>query len=298
MNLFQFLIGFLGQVGLFSWALLIGVLVWTSRKLKSMRGRVITATIILGLFAAFPGRLAWESQKRVERYTIAKTMFQERCKKSGEFIHRTVEDVEGVLLMKIRTQDHMGDQYALDDQYGHDSAGEDYLKSFFLEPMLLANSNASTEVLESIRRDYRGYRYVEVLDPKDGQRYRYTGRTDEPWKTNPHFLEGHRIFVLDKTLAPDPAPRYGVTYDDISTPEERDHWIAGSSLKVIDLKTKEVIAERIGYMWDPGQGANGGGRTPWLMAADYACPGFESSGGQVGQTRHFVKRTLKPTQEH
>jgi hypothetical protein len=61
-------------------------------------------------------------------------------------------------------------------------------------------------------------------------------------------------FVLDKVPRSRPHPRYGVTYDDISTREERDYWIAGSSLKVIDLQTNEVMAERIGYMMDRGQG--------------------------------------------
>ena len=34
-----------------------------------------------------------------ERLAKAEAMFADRCKKSGEFIHRTVEDVEGVLLL-------------------------------------------------------------------------------------------------------------------------------------------------------------------------------------------------------
>ncbi|MBL0209276.1 MAG: hypothetical protein IPP84_15475 [Propionivibrio sp.] len=91
-------------------------------------------------------------------------------------------------------------------------------------------------------------------------------------KRNPNFDLNIYAFVLDEVPAPGPAPRYGVTYDDISTREERDYWIAGSSLKVIDLKTNEVMAERIGYMMDRGQGNTSGGRAPWLLAADHACP--------------------------
>jgi hypothetical protein len=86
-----------------------------------------------------------------------------------------------------------------------------------------------------------------------------------------------------------------VTYDDISTREERDFWIAGSSLKVIDLQTNEVIAERIGYMMDRGQGNDSGGRAPWLFAADHACPMFAPQHGaafQTYQTRKFVEKVL------
>lgn len=162
-------------------------------------------------------------------------------------------------------------------------------------------ANANEEALARIRQEYRGYRYVDAIDPKDGKRYRYTGRIEEPWQTDKHYLKGYTRFVLDKFPAPNPPPRYGVTYDDISTREERDYWIAGSSLKVIDLKNNEVIAERIGYMMDRGQGNTSGGRAPWLWAANYACPAFRPSDAgqpgfsyQAGQTRKFVTKTLNP----
>jgi hypothetical protein len=95
-----------------------------------------------------------------------------------------------------------------------------------------------------------------------------------------------------------------VTYDDISTREERDYWIAGSLLKVIDLQTNEVMAERIGYMMDRGQGNTGGGRSPWLFAADNACPvfgpekvGLSRSFHQPSQTRNFVEQVLHIARE-
>ena len=87
-----------------------------------------------------------------------------------------------------------------------------------------------------------------------------------------------------------------MTYDDITTREERDVWIAGSSLRVIDLETNEVMAERIGYMMDPAQGNTSGGRAPWSYATDNACPPF--SGGQVQQTEDFVETILKPKLEN
>ena len=100
-------------------------------------------------------------------------------------------------------------------------------------------------------------------------------------------------YVLDRVPAPDPAPRYGVTYDDLSTREDRDYWIAGSSLRVIDLETHEVMAERIGYMMDRGQGSTGGGRAPWLHATRHACPAFPGSrGSQSYQTLDFVEKVL------
>jgi hypothetical protein len=101
-----------------------------------------------------------------------------------------------------------------------------------------------------------------------------------------------------------------VTYDDISTLEDRQYWIAGSSLKVIDLETNEVLAERVGYMVDIKQGDRAGGRVPWLFAADHACPAFGrefkgfiearghgSASMQARQTQDFVEKVLRPKQD-
>lgn len=242
------------------------------------------------------------------RLVKAEAMFQERCKKAGEFIYRTAENVEGVLLLKIREQTSRGDQYRMDDPYGHDSAGDEYVKSFLYG----RNEKGSLVVDNPIAT--KGYRYVDAFDPQDGKRYRYTGRVKSVSKQDPtaynvklamskdpnYDLNVYR-FVLDRIPAPDPTPRYGVTYDDVSTREERDYWIAGSSLKVIDLKTNEVMAERIGYMMDRGQGNTSGGRAPWYLAAYHACPRFPVAPGghayQTDQTRKFVEKTLKPSQE-
>lgn len=252
-----------------------------------MKNRNILATAFIALLAlTAPGR----AEDTKDRLAKAEAMFQERCKKAGEFIYRTAENVEGVLVLKARP-DHInsGDQYRMDDPYGFDVTGTGYFAIF------LQGKDAKGSLVEQGGIS-NGYRYVDAVDPKDGKRYRYTGYVEEPWQTDKHYLKGYTRFVLDKLAATDPAPRYGVAYDDISTREERDYWIAGSSLKVIDLKANEVMAERIGYMMDRGQGNTAGGRAPWLLAANHACPEFpKTSGGHPFkgyQTRNFVEKVL------
>jgi hypothetical protein len=260
-------------------------------------GKWIAAVLAaLLLTACAGGSTSVDREAARARLAKAEAMFQERCRKSGVFIHRTAETVEGVFLLKLRPSVSYGhDQYLMDDPYGSDLIGDGYIETFlrarnekgFLDPMKPG-----------------GYRYVDVIDPKDGKRYRYTGRIDQPWLRDKRYGEWVREFALDRIPAPDPAPRYGGTYDDISTREERDYWIAGSSLRVIDLETREVMAERVGYMMDRGQGSDAGGRTPWLFAAAHACPrfgpeevGVPRSFYQARQTRNFVERILYPTQE-
>jgi hypothetical protein len=69
--------------------------------------------------------------ERKERAQKAQALFQERCKSAGEKIYRTADNVEGVLLMKLRPSEiNYGDQYRMDDPYGRDLGGEGYLETF------------------------------------------------------------------------------------------------------------------------------------------------------------------------
>ncbi|HRF13311.1 MAG TPA: hypothetical protein PLR37_14530 [Candidatus Accumulibacter phosphatis] len=276
-----------------------------------MNPRALLALVVC-LTGCFSPNAAQEADiaARRSRLQTAEAMFQERCKKAGVTIHRTVENVEGVLLMKLRPRkDNYDDQFALDDPYGRDLGGEAYIQTF-LRGSYQANTRGTPAPGSPPRL---GYLYVEAVDFKDGKRYRYTGSVKAVGRkdvtaenvrralaVDPAYDLNIYAYVLDKVPAPDPAPRYGVTYDDISTREEREYWIAGSSLRVIDLNTHEVMAERIGYMMDRGQGSDAGGRLPWLLAADHACPAFAPRHGATSQmfkALDFTESVLKPKLE-
>ena len=283
------------------------------------RGRLPGLVLLLiGLLTACSGHLAETSNSRDPKARLARAeaIFQERCKTAGEKIYRTAEDVEGVFLMKIRPSGvNYGDQFALTYPYGNDSTGDTYIKTF------LTGYHAKSSPPVRGVPPRQGYKYVEAIDPADGRRYRYTGSVKSvgqkdsgapnvqiELKRNPSYDLNIYAYVLDRFHVTSSAPRYGVTYDDISTREEREYWIAGSSLKVIDLKTNEIMAERIGYMMDRGQGNTSGGRSPWFWAADHACPTFQrnpfypipsghGASAQSNQTEDFVEKILKPVQE-
>ena len=229
---------------------------------------------------------------------VARTLFQQRCNTAGETIKRTVEDVDGLLLLKIRSRNiNYSQQLVLDDPYGKDLTGDGYIEGFLGAHHDLPGHIERAEGRIAPLQRQVGYMYVDASDPKDGKRYRYTGFIEQPGLKDPRYLKGYFRVVLVSSPTSEPAPRYGVTYEDISTADDRRYWIAGSSLKVIDLLRNEVIAERIGYMMDPGQGADGGGRSPWLMAAAHACPAFKGRravSAQRGQTVRFVEKVLRP----
>lgn len=268
--------------------------------------RLRSCHIYLFLFPSilFAGCSIGNSKSQLtDRQIVARTMWQEHCKKSGEFIHKTIKGVEGVVLLKIRERsDNFEDQFLMDDFYGKDVGGDAYIESF-LKGYLLSGRPDYGAGYEELGK--RGYNYVIATDPSDGHRYQYTGHLEEPWQTDKSYLKGYIRLVVEKMPSPHVMPRYGVTFEDISTRLDREYWIAGSSLKVIDLETGEVIAERIGYMYDWAQGSRAGFRSPWLLAADTACPAFgEYSDGkrvhattaQIGQTVRFVEKVLHPTQ--
>lgn len=294
-------------VGEIFWLLVLGGLLAALLVPKTRIGKTLAVAFVAGLFLAFPGRWAWERKQERDasraRLDKAEAIFKERCKTAGERIHRTVEGVEGILLMKLRQKDrNFANQFAMDDPYGEDVSGDGYIVNFLLP----RNDKGSLVEQAGVTK---GYRYVEAVDPEDKQRYRYAGVLKEVAHTTSILMGGDgkttfktTDFVLDKTPASGPAPRYGVTYDDISTREEREYWIAGSSLKVIDLQTNEVIAERIGYKIDPGQGSKAGFRSPWLEAANYACPAFPVTPDRQPfkgyQTRNFVEKVLHIKKEN
>jgi hypothetical protein len=272
---------------------------WKARGLKR---KLVFGALVLALFAIWPVSSIVDDSRREanERATldVAKTHFEMRCKSAGEKISRTVENVEGVVWMKWRDRDSTyRDQFTLDDPLGRDCGAEDCIAQ------LLKVSAGQVHNPERAARYSVGYRFVDSKEHGDGALMRYTRVIQSVRTRTPEQIEQYKKNtngvdpgpdVFDVALASVPidnlGARYGITWDDISTREDREHWVAGSSLKVVDLKTNEVIAERIGYLIDTGQGSTAGFRDPWGWAKTYAprCPKTNES------TREFANKVLQP----
>lgn len=301
--------GIVAALGWLYWLFAAGAvwLVWSATKARPRR--VVYASVAAALFAA-PAIMAvvggMQARARLDRATAH---FEMRCKSAGEFIKRTVENVEGVAWLKWRdrvTAEDEFDQFKLNDPFGRDCTAEGCVEQLLtLEPQ---GGRFAEEV--ELRRGR--YRFVEAADPS-GQKFRYTGamRLSASW-TSEGIAAYKRDqgkeppdmsyrFTTDKTPIERFGARYGVTWDDISTREDREHWIAGGRLQVIDLQTNEVIAERVGYMMDRGLGDRSGFRTPWLEAQKTACPEFSRRGptdpqrSRGAEGRNFVLRVVQPT---
>jgi hypothetical protein len=306
-------------IGIAYWLLVASVLVLVLMKVKGRLNKLLTVATVLGIMVVpmalhvaktqkLEQQQAQLRQQEKTRLDAAIAWFEMRCKAAGEKISRTVDNVDGVVWMKWRQNivSNQSDQFKLNDPYGQDCS----LEGCILH-LLRGKDVAATNKIEMKSRAY-GYHFVETIDPRDGNRYRYTDSYRPITSATKEEFSKHventgygaepdgSYFALKRESIANFTARYGITWDDISTREDREKWIAGGSLKIVDLKTNETIAERIGYMMDRAQGDQSGFRSPWLFAVQNACPEFSHEandsrrGRTLYETRDFVQKILHP----
>jgi len=229
--------------------------------------RPIRAVLVLliagGYIAVVVAPVGMDYLKKKERAAFAKeayAYFHKKCAEdSGRFIYKTVtEPQESVYMMKPRkkpTSEELRNQFWMGDPYGATA----YLMDLPELPGLLGHKRENT--VNENRLPMLSFVETHDLDDPD-KLWRYYpiekgGRSD----TCPRGEIWKRCEAAESIQS-----RYGFTWDDLSTREDRHYWVAKSRLQIIDLQTQEVIAERIGYVIEGGFGfANpyGHDRNPW-----------------------------------
>ncbi|UTW07169.1 hypothetical protein [Pseudomonas benzenivorans] len=237
----------------------------------------------------------------LQRAEAGKALWKEKCRTlAGEKVYKTVADLEGLVLLKVRPRawaPEWADPMWPGAAFAKEAQTDGYIKSFLGyehsssptgEPVTpTSRGYIGTDFQSRNPSNVPGYRYVDVIDPEDKQRYRYV----LVHKPRPTSKIGWIDTLLEKSPAPDPIPRYGVTFEDHVIPEERALGVASSTVRVIDLKTNEVLGEMLRYAWStPASRAN---PSPWLTA--YRCPDHEVGAGAA--TRKFVDQVLIPRKE-
>ncbi|WP_374604265.1 hypothetical protein [Niveibacterium sp.] len=280
--------------------------------------QTMSAALLLALLAlsACRDQAPTPAQKAaIEQGNAAVAYWENKCKTvAGEKIYRKVEGVQGILLLKVRPkawENEWHDRNFPGAAFARERQESEYIESFLgyehssapdgKTPVSAADRGfVNTDFLPQNPSNEPGYRYVDVIDEKDETRYRYSGsikavskKDSVAWKAelekDPNFDMNTYRWTLDKAVAPDPAPRYAVTYDDHVIPEERALGVASSTLKVIDTQTKEVLGELTRYAVTGGFEAQTS-TSPWLRAR--YCPSF--TGGSSSATRQFVDQVLIP----
>jgi len=208
--------------------------------------------------------------------------FDHLCKtEAGEFIYKTVENVDGLYLMRIRkraTNYEMEHLYALEAPYievhGEYYSPEEYFvqphmgKYHFLEMPLFK----ATKSQDGIK--YR--RYYRDENAHSGRKYQTA-------------INGQSVFVpyiVAETETESLKSKYGITWRGITLPHDRELGIAGSELIILDLGTNEVLAVRRGFKRTGGVRNNSTGI--WWLAGQ-TCPKLSEK-----PDHWFIRDVLRP----
>jgi hypothetical protein len=165
-------------------------------------------------------------RREAELRQKARETMNELCTKSGEFIYRKAENVNGILLLRNEANLYP------DDGLWYKPNGYRHIDNIVIlraERIGLWNRHMG-------RRNYRRIGELATYDIKFGG--------GEHWNKDPNYRRYIRDLI--ENYQPDLGrPLYAVTGHDIS---EKDG-IKGRSLRVIDLQTEEVMAEQISYVY-------------------------------------------------
>ena len=208
-----------------------------------------------------------------KRYDPAKARFDQLCQNAGEKIYRTADNVDGILLLKVRGDDEKyQDSFynPLKDQMWEDAAVEsEFDREAYIEEFLLPYTSS-----------FPRYIYADVLQ-KNGLVIRYSRqREDQNW-------------VMEQQPTPHPRARYAVTYENDISWENRKHWIAGTTIKIIDTQTNELMAEKTMYAFVPELGYSKFEQNPNPWGRGMRCPSGESEFEQ--RTVTFAIKVLIPS---
>ena len=235
--------------------------------------------VVAALFFLFPKALVWQEERENaekvaewrKRYEPAKARFDQLCQNAGEKIYRTADNVDGILLLKVRGDDEKYQNYSYNprkDQMWEDAAVEsEFDREAYIEEFFLWATSGLPR-----------YAYIDVIQ-KDGSIIRYSTRRED------------RNWVMDQQPNPHPRARYAVTYENDISWENRKHWIAGTTIKVIDTKTNTLMAEKTMYAFVPELGYSKFEQNPNPWGRGMRCPD-ENSYEQ--KTVIFVSKVLIP----
>ncbi|MBQ9259054.1 MAG: hypothetical protein IJ187_04300 [Neisseriaceae bacterium] len=229
--------------------------------------------------------------ERRAKYEQAKAVFDEQCKKAGETIYRTVDNVDGVMLInligekEVRKQDAMWEDAAINLIPLYPYTAERYIDTFL-------SYDVDYNVPDQKYHYWtNGYKFVDVLKKNDNS------NIDVNIVTRYTKVEPIKDSELNREFQPVNPARYAVILEKNVDTELRKHWIAGATIKIIDRQTNELLAEKSIFAFDPLQGATSDRGAPWSRAdtcQEVSVIKEQGTGNFITPISNFVFTVLTP----
>lgn len=182
------------------------------------------------------------------------------CKaEAGEFVHRTVKDVQGFYHARPRiapTDYELRDPYVLEDAYFI----SDILGTAALELELVQPYSGQYLFMETHEGKPQAQVRLARLDPSLTEKAYPTAKDGKAYRV-PFLIQLQRLGQV--------TARYGITWRGIARESDRINAIAGSEFSIVDMQSGEVLALRRGFAWS-GSDRGGDARIWWRSAA--RCP--------------------------
>ena len=174
------------------------------------------------------------------------------CKsEGGEFIFRTVENVEGFYVIRPRPSEDeyaFGDRWVMEDPYGYMRSERGTLGGMpwmFTGPELISRKTPGL------------YRYLESpILPNDvglGSKKYYPSWVFQPPPPDKRFArfsgydsQSRHTASVEYTNVP--ISHYGITWRGIRRTSDRELGVAGGELAIVELKTGEILGLRRGFV--------------------------------------------------
>lgn len=212
--------------------------------------------------------------------------FDHLCKtEAGEFIYKTVENVEGIYQMRPRESaknDYLLEHlYAMEDPYGLAVGVRDSPQDYFVQPAI------------------GKYQYLEIPLPRPSKteeslKYRryYRNEKSHPGSQFPTAIDGQFVqvpYIVAMADVPTLQSRYGYTWRGITRSHDRELGIAGGELIILELQTHEVLAVRRSFVRS-GSVRNNLTGVWWLTAG-------KCSKESLKMDAQFINEVLKPASQ-
>lgn len=251
---------------------------------RGARWSLFAAALLLALP---PASELWarraENEAFARELAAGQALFEERCSTAAATRRYAVGAVEGVRLTGLRapvSEAAHTDRDWPDAGLPRDRVGDAYIRAFLTVDVHDDRTNPDWSIPGLPGTvTLAGYRFVDVAQP-DGSYRRYRTASDSG-----------KGDMSAEPIAADQAARYAVQFARIDAAGDRQHWVAGASVKVIDTQSAEVIGELTAFAHvQPHRRARGQpDERDWTAAR--TCPAYKDLPDL--QARMFTEQVLQ-----